>query len=403
MKKLLAIIGLVVITVGAAWFFFRNGALDPALNNPQSLPFGSGEDINIPATTENQQPATSNNNFKENVSGESKILALYNEPVAGFVSFLRGTNTVVRFVDRATGHIFDLTLPTASATSSLEKVRVTNNTMPKIYEAHFRSDGSMVLLRSLIDDSDSIENTALILTPPKSASSTELYAIKINKLAGDIDSVLVGSGNALYYVSRNTTSIVSSTFTGTDSKTILKTGLRDWRLFRLGSAVAVYPRASATAVGHAYSLGNGLSKLVGDLRGLTAIGNSNGNRILYSYFDGGVKLFIKDLKKNISSEILPASLAEKCVWSAKKESVFFCGTPTISSDSNEPDSWYLGRTHFSDYVWKFDAASEISQLVSEPKAEFNLDLDVYEPKLTPNEDYLIFTNKRDLSLWAVKL
>ena len=404
MKKLLIIFIFLILVALGAWIFLRDTSTPIVETIKNGLPFGSGEDINIPAVTNNPQPTTNNSGMGTNISSDTKILQLSNTPVAGFVSFPRGTTTIVRFVDRATGHIFDITLPKAGVETSLEKVRVTNTTLPKIYEAHFRSDGSTVLIRSLLATSDVVENTTLALTPPKAASSTDLYSIAATKLRGDMDSVVVGVANSLSYVTKNNSSIVSSTFTGTETKTLFSSSFNNWRLFKLGTGTGLYTKASGNVPGYVYSLSGGtLTKLVGPLNGLTAIGNSNGTKILYSYLDGTTKLFIKDLKKNTSAEILPASLAEKCVWSIKNEGVFFCGTPLVASTSKEPDGWYLGRTHFSDYFWKFDTSSEISQLIAEPKAEFDLDLDAFELKLTPAEDYLIFMNKRDLSLWAVKL
>ncbi len=125
---------------------------------------------------------------------------------------------------------------------------------------------------------------------------------------------------------------------------------------------------------------------------------------MFSYVENGdTRLFVKDVKSLTFTEILPVTIAEKCVWSTKQENVFFCGIPVNGVGSNEPDNWYLGNTHLTDFIWKFDSASEIGQLLIEPKKEFDVDLDVFEPKLSPNEDYLIFTNKRDLTLWAVKI
>ena len=39
----------------------------------------------------------------------------------------------------------------------------------------------------------------------------------------------------------------------------------------------------------------------------------------------------------------------------------------------------------------------------EPKPTLGIDIDAVELKLSPDEDYLIFINKTDLTLWAIKL
>ncbi len=66
-------------------------------------------------------------------------------PVAGAEVFSRrngsSTESIIRFVDRATGNIYE------TSTSSLAVIRVTNTTIPKINEAYFNSDGNSVLLQ----------------------------------------------------------------------------------------------------------------------------------------------------------------------------------------------------------------------------------------------------------------
>ena len=398
MKKIIVITLAVILIPLVAWLMFRDSSTPLVETIIEGLPFGTGEDINIPALSDPNATLGEATSFDQ-PSTEQRVIRISNTPVAGFVSLTQGSTTIIRYVDRATGHIYNHNLNTG------EKIKIVNQTLPKIYEAYFRADGGAVLLRSLVSNSDKGENITLTLTPPRSASSTEQYAVSSAKLRDDMDSVAVGNGNTLYYVAKDTSSVISSTFTGTEVKTLFNSAFDSWRTFKLGSGVGVYSKASASLSGIVYSLnGSALSKVVGPFRGLTAVGHPSVNRIIYSYYEGGrTKLFFKNIGQTGDLEILPASLAEKCVFSNKNTNVFFCGTPVNGISGTEPDSWYAGTTHFADHVWKFDTSSEISQLIVEPKAEFDLDLDIYEPKLSPNEDFLIFINKRDMTLWAIKL
>ncbi|MEK7148221.1 MAG: hypothetical protein AAB758_02890 [Patescibacteria group bacterium] len=404
MKKLLIISGsLVVIIALAAWFFLSDSSITPSQIFSPGSPFGSGEDINI-STNNGLDTVGTTTPFDQNVSA-SKLFRISNTPVAGFVILARGSDTAIRYVDRATGHISETIVYASSTTNMVEKVRITNKTLPKIYEAYFRPDSTEVLLRSLLKDSDSVENLTLTLTPPKASSTNELYAVSATSLRGDVDSIVSGAGNALFYVLRDTGAVVSSTFTGSNTKTLFTSPFKNWRLATLGGGVMVYPKASANTPGAVYSLSNGtLTKLAGPLNGITAVGNSDGKKIAYSYTEGReTRLFIKDVAKNTSFEILPTTLAEKCVWSTKDTASVFCAVPVNGVGSGEPDGWYQGKTHFSDYIWQFNANSEISQLIAEPKVEFGIDLDIYKPKVSPNENLLVFINKRDMTLWAVRL
>ena len=159
--------------------------------------------------------------------------------------------------------------------------------------------------------------------------------------------------------------------------------------------------------GFAYDLNilNGvLTKILGPLNGLVAIPETSGKRVLYSYSENNkTRLFAKNLTDNTQSEILPTTLAEKCIWGIKQVGVVYCGSPTDEPGPREPDEWYRGLTHFSDRIWLFNTNNEVAQVLMEPKIKLGIDIDLIEPRLSPDEDYLVFINKTDLSLWALRL
>ena len=409
----LAIVLSIAIIVFVGWYFLLGNSDIPAGEAIRGiLPFGTAEDSSE-STINNEQSTieTEGQSMIDEFGTPTKnLFRISDTPVAGTVILSRGTSTTIaRYVDRATGHIYDVNLRT------LEKTKVTNNTLPKIYEAYFRPDGNAVLLRSLKDDSDTVDNLSLTLTAPKatlaSTSSPQatdgLYSVSSTAIRGDIGALAVGSGNMLFYVLQDTKSIVSSAFSGTGAKTLFTSPFTNWRLAAAGNSLVAYTKASASASGYAYTLNTSsgaLTKILGPLNGLVVIPNSSGNRVLYSYTEGNrTRLFAHNLQNKTASEISPATLAEKCVWSVRNVGILFCGTPTNSLGTGEPDSWYRGATHFSDRVWLFDTNTDIAQVLVEPKQSFGVDIDVFEPKLSPNEDYLIFINKTNLSLWALRL
>lgn len=372
------------------------------------LPFGSGDDFS---------PSNGNGFFggedvgEEFLDGDSQALAeilfrVTDTPTAGFVALNRGTSsTVVRYTERATGHIYDVNLET------LEKTRLTNQTLPKIYEAYFRADGSVALFRSLKDDSDTIENILVSFTPPRAIATTSpdssFYTASSTILRGDIGSVVAGSGNTLFYVLRDAGSIVSATFDGSNQRTLFSSQFTDWILSPYGNnGLLVYTKAGSGIPGYAYALSasGGLTKLLGPLPELTAAMSYDGGKILYSQRDNtGLRLFINNILNNTVSEIASPSIAEKCVWSKVNLATVFCGVPSGGIGANELNDWYSGKTFFRDRIWSFDAGTELANLLAEPVRILGFDLDVFKPKLSPREDYLVFMNKNDLSIWALKL
>ena len=412
MKKILTIliVTLLILAVAAfGWyFFFRDPSVPVAETIKDILPFGSEREDTTPTglpggerrAVNERQPGL--DEFNRPTANLFRIAAT---PVAGLVVFDRANQTVVRYVDRATGHIYDITLPVGASSTALEKIRVTNNTLPKIYEAYFRPDGNAVLLRTLKDDSETVENLSLALTPPQ--TDNELYNVSSTVLRGDMSAVAVGAGNTLLYALRDASAIVSSTFTGSGARTLLTLPFTDWRLAASGSSLIAYTKASASAPGYAYTLNissGALRKILGPLNGLVAIPDTTGNRVLYSYIEGDTtKLFSRNLTNNAVVEITPATLAEKCVWSVRKTGNIFCGIPTEDLGPGEPDHWYRGMTHFSDRLWLMDANAGLAKILAEPATILGLSLDAIELKLAPSENYLIFINKADLSLWALRL
>ncbi|KKQ83511.1 MAG: hypothetical protein UT07_C0003G0011 [Parcubacteria group bacterium GW2011_GWB1_38_8] len=371
------------------------------------LPFGTGEDINIGTLPLGDIGSGSieTTSFDQFGIPIVNLFRISNTPVAGTLVLNRNNQTVVRYVDRGTGHIYDVALPSSASSTPLDKIKVTNNTLPKIYEAYFRPDGNAVLLRSLKGDSDVVENLSLTLTQPKSTST--LYTVSSTALRGDINSVTVGSGNTLFYSLRDTSSIVSSAFNGTGSRTLLNSPFNDWQLAIAGNNLFIHTKASSQASGYAYTLntsGGTLKKILGPLNGLTIKPNASGSKVLYSYMNGNeIKLVAKNLSSQTLSEISPATLSEKCIWSIKNVDVFFCGVPYNKISNAEPENWYMGATHFSDNIWLFNTKTETKQVLVEPKTSLGIDIDVMEPKLSSDENYLIFINKNDLTLWAFRL
>ncbi len=413
MKKtyLILILLLLIIIAGGAWYFFFQTPEDPIVSlDENGLPFGSGEDINIP-TTQNQNESGSGQNgeagFDQFSSPTKNIFRLANTPIAGSVIFERGTDVVVRYAERATGHIYEVVLPISTSSQSFTKTRLTNNTLPKTYEAYFRNDGTGALFRSLRDESDEIENLAIALTPPKQGTTTDFYTVSATPIRGRIGSVALDTSNTLIYSLTDTARIVSSTLTGANTKTLLESKFTNWRLAASGNIVLIYPKAESSSDGVVYRLNTSsgsLSKLLGPLNGLVAIPNSSGSRVLYSYSDGNTThLVARNIEKDVNAEISSATLAEKCIWSTVEIEVVYCGSPNSGLVPKNLDSWYRGETLFSDRIWRFETTSNIAQLLAEPKQELSTDIDLINPKLSPKEKYLIFTNKRDLSLWALRL
>jgi hypothetical protein len=132
--------------------------------------------------------------------------------------------------------------------------------------------------------------------------------------------------------------------------------------------------------------------------------NANLTRIAYSFNTGDrTVLASTNLTTGTIYNIRPVTLAEKCIWSIQKRSTLYCAAPAEGIGNGEPDLWYKGMTHFTDRIWRFDTDTDFSDVLSDPKKDFNISIDAENLFLSPKEEYLFFQNKNDLTLWALKL
>lgn len=130
---------------------------------------GAGEEISIrdffpfgrtPDTSETPTPTTQTPS--QNINGSSieipevipALRKISEDPVAGAFAFNESGKTVIRFVDRATGHIFE------TDDTTLNIKRISNTTIPTVYEAFWISKNSVVL-RHLREDGETVESVIL--------------------------------------------------------------------------------------------------------------------------------------------------------------------------------------------------------------------------------------------------
>jgi|GEM_PF-1529427 len=403
-KKILLLIPLAILIILSLWLLLRRQ--DPVTGEPAPgpLPFGAGESASIPSTLPPDfEGVLPSEEGKGNDSQKYSLFRITSDPVAGFGFISRGTTTLMRYADRATGHVFESSV---TEDNRIIKKRLTNNTIPKVYEAHFRSDGGAVILRTLEEDSDLVKNSSLSLTAPTATSSDSLYTTSLTILRDQMESVAPGQNDNVFYLLKDRKEIVSSTFTGGNLRALLFSPFTNWRISPAGNNLLIFTKPSLLADGIAYTLSpaSRLTKVAGPLKGLSAVGNGAGNRLLYSHNDSGsLRLFFKELPAGEPYEIFPSALADKCLWSRLDAEIFYCATAIGGFLGSEPDGWYQGRVSYSDYLWSYNLKENFSTLIVNPSDEYEVDLDFYEPKLSSREDYLAFINRKDLTLWAVRL
>jgi len=322
-------------------------------------------------------------------------------PVAGFVSTTTSLDTpLVRYVERTTGNVYE------SNPEEVETTRITNTTIPGVYEAVWNKDADAVILRYL-DENDVIKtfNARIV-------SGSALSVLDGRFLPDDIDFLTVDdNGENIFYTIRGDreTLLKKSAFNGTGVEIVYRSFLHEL-LFEITQTGKIFftTKASGLVSGLVYKLdakdGALPEKILRGVPGLTVNTNPSGGRFLLSRgFDGGIELFSFVPETREVRLVSVTTLPEKCAWSPTRSDIVYCGVPNIISKEIYPDSWYQGKVSFSDNIWEIDVSRDTTRKLTSLDSESDFAIDVINPAISEFGEYLFFINKKDSSLWSLRL
>ena len=315
-----------------------------------------------------------------------------------------GQEEKIRYIERGTGRVFE----TSSSTIAVN--RITNSTYTRLVESFFDKKGNSVLMRDLLGNSDVIE-TRLGTPTLETTTSTEM-SLKTKLLPYNLYSVAMSpeKDSFVWYVEQKGvgSSINTSRLDGTGITNLYKSPFREWLLsWPLTNTIVLNTKPSAHSEGFAYSINTktkAFKRITGGQKGLTTLMSPDGSNVLVGEaIDGTMKLSVLNLKTNSYTEVHASILPEKCVWSKLEKNVIFCAASESIVYAPYPDAWYQGLVFFDDNIWKINTATQENYLLYTIKSSVKGGLDATNLSLDKNEDYLLFTNKKDLSLWGLEI
>jgi len=430
MKKSTLIISIIIILAvigGIFYWFFIYNKTNTVVDDPSSTtgnkfnPINRGGNGRVATSTNNNgnrnATSTTINNNGGGIVKLPKLRLISANPVAGMfasstkikpstTSSTTIDQTILRFIDRGTGHIYqanDLNL-------NIEKI--SNTTLPKIYEAYWNKNLTAFIARYLKSSDDSIINfyAEMRKTATSTASSTTPYEIKGKYLSPNITEIAISpaadkiftwnieNGKGIGYI---------SAFDEKSKVKIIETPLNqvniDWPET---STVLITTKGSGVANGYAYSANTKTgdsTKIIGNIVGLSAKMSSDGKKLIYSSGGTSISTKILDIKTSTSTEVIFSTLVDKCVWSKLNINELFCAVPTDLPNGIYPDDWYRGAISFNDKIWSLDITTGEVHLMANLLTLSNRSIDATQLTLDPKENYLYFINKDDLSLWSLDL
>jgi hypothetical protein len=416
-KKILLIIGILVIIGVAAFLIFSS---KPALKEGESrvgfsirdfLPFGNSSNSETTSSTTNNETNEGENNLLSTPTNQPvpRLRKISSEPVAGAVIFNVGSTSLVRFVEKGTGNVYE------ARSDSVAITRLTNTTIPKIVRAFWLPNASGFLAQTLLPDSEMIETNFVKLSKNTASTTNESltpFSAIIGKLPTGIKEIAVkpDSTKIFYYtVSSGSSDWFISNPDGTSSNLVLSHPLTEWLpKWISANQIIMQIKGSSETVGYSYSFdaqNKTLKKIGTEAVGLSVNVNADASLSLVSS-GGGIPVLHVINNKDVSSVGKAdnvSSLAEKCVWLKDKNPSVICAVPDQIPKGNYPDIWYKGLVSTEDYIEKIDINNNVFYDISYLSSESGQKIDVVDLSISPDETHLIFRNKIDGYLWMLRI
>lgn len=412
-KIIILILALGLIIGGVVLFFYKPTTTEEtptdSVDVQNFFPSGDGSTGN----TQNGDGRTDGNTNEDGYSGIGAPLVLlkkiYTEPISGAGIAEVNKKEFLRFIDKATGHIYEAPLDTLTAN------KISNTTIPKVVESVWTQNGTGVILRYVKSNNRTIESfytkLAGATTTGTQDGASAPQTLEGSFLPQNIASLAISpQKTSIAYVAGNSISggvIFESNPDGSKIKEVARLPLRELLVsWPKQDTVAITTKPSFGIEGFLFFLNRntGTINTILSKPGLTVLLHPNASKFLYSESREGLTASYIYTVSTKKSEILPVqTLPEKCIWSSLDSDILYCAVPTNGLLGNLPDTWYQGIVSFSDEIWEINLDTGTTGRLVNPKTVSGQDVDAINLFTNPQEDYLFFTNKKDDSLWGLRL
>jgi len=311
--------------------------------------------------------------------------------VAGYVSTTTANAEIIRYVEKGTGHIFDINLQTGVETI------LSNTTLPKIAVAIWNKTADAV---ALITYDNYYQNVTVGVLKNGLLETTALETNAKN-IAFD------AQGNVLYTVISNGSTIGYSQNLTTGTRTAVFSAplidvVVDWK--QTLHPTYVTTSYSEALAGYTYEPTNtgSLQSVLGPFTGLQTE-FINTVMLLSSLENNTYRSRLLGVNDN-TLELPFLALREKCTFFTIDENTLLtCAAPIDKPTSGSAEEWYRGAYAFSDMFWLVNSKTGITQLLSDPLTEVGRTLDAIDVQMSEEARGIGFINKTDNTLWVLSL
>jgi len=432
----------ILVIVGMAFLILINrnsgtgtGTVNTGQDQSDSgfTPFGR---IPAPVTpnTANIQ-ATSTEPGYDTPSTPSTLRLLSNTPVGGYGASTTASTTIVRWVDRGRGNIYE------AHGDILDVITISNTVVPKIYDSLWNKNLTAFIGPSL---QDGVSEASLLYAElrarpvPKTASSTGTNAATTTALTAQLmASTSPGSSfiaqtpyelkgknlpqhivayaispkkDKIFFLVNDKGSGIgyTATFDGKSVTQIFNTPITQVNAeWPEENTIAITTKGSAFYGGFLYFVNpkTGIwKKILGPIIGLSTRVSHDGKSVLASSAEGNtMSTAIFNVSSHKFTSAVFRTLADKCVWGNFNLNMVYCAVPAQPVNGLYPDDWYRGLVSGADKIWQLNSTTGEIHLVSSIVDQSDRVIDAFNLGLDPKDEYLLFMNKNDLSLWSLDL
>ena len=411
-RNTIIIIAAVIILIGGGLLYFYSQSNSTSTTSQQtqsaSNPFGttpgSVSGTNGGSTTGGQFGVENGNS----ATTSAQLLELYKNPIAGSVIFQDATKqNMIRFTDRGTGNSYEY----APGTQTGGPVRITNTTIPKVEEAVWSSTGDNEILRYNDGNTDTIVSFAAKINVATSSDGTtgSLSGAFINQNIMELVANPQKS-NAFGITKKSDGSGSVGVLYSFDTKTktqIFSSPISLWNIsWPTADTIALTTKPSSSNYSYLYffNINSGsLTKILGDITGLSDVVNNNASLVAYSQSQNNIPVLdVYDIKNAGSKGLAINTLADKCVWGQKNNTILYCAVPQSIPSGTYPDDWYQGLVSFTDNLWMINTQTNQAQILYQIDPT-QLQLDAENLQISPDDQYITFMNKTDLTFWLLRI
>lgn len=428
---ILIIVLLILLMVGAYFFVSKSNSgtgTDGKTSLKDFFPFGKGSGV-TPSPTPEPQPSPTPEPQPEPTPVVMKLRAVSKTPTAGYTLFSKerlvpvtitvsgdtttttasiGTTEKIeaaRYVERATGNIYDVFGDT------LEEHRISNTTIPRIYEALFGNSGTLVIMRYVGEDNRTIQTYEAPIPEPIIGGDGATPELTGTFMATNIsDATISPDTTKLFTLAPFVGTIIGtlSNADGTSKKQIFSSQYLEWLPAWIDSKqIALTTKASAYSAGYLYFLDTGTqktSRILGNITGLTTLVSPDGKLVLYSQTSGNtIRTLLYNTTTRVAQDVGLKTLPEKCLWTSDSSTIY-CGVPNDIQAGSYPDAWYQGLTRFDDSLWRITVGEiNTTTLLVSLREVAGSAIDTIKLKLASDAHYLYFIDKTNGILWQYDL